>query len=150
MCHNLIANLFEKGNSSCEQEIPEVRIKRHILEHYLKSICNITSYYGIFFIEKLQSQANEKLHQKQTDDIDLEFPVVLTECIKSVQHDNSQRTNSIFTNGISQHVKRDLQRIPAWFIIDDFVHNLDLISTSRKNFRQQISDDETIIADQTD
>ena len=31
-----------------------------------------------------------------------------------------------------------------------FVHNLDFSSTSRKNFRPQTSDDETVLADQTD
>ena len=31
-----------------------------------------------------------------------------------------------------------------------FLHNLDFISTSRKNFRPQTSDDETVLDDQTD
>ena len=48
-------------------------------------------------------------------------------------------------NEITQHVKWDLQKILAWFIIDYFVHNIDLIAIGRK-----ISDDETILAEQTD
>ena len=38
-CQNLIANLFEKGISPCRAEFPEVRIKRQIVDHYLKEIC---------------------------------------------------------------------------------------------------------------
>ena len=53
-------------------------------------------------------------------------------------------------NDISQIVKVDLQRIQAWFIIDCFVHNIDLISTASNSFRPQTSDDKTISADQTD
>ena len=54
-----------------------------------------------------------------------------------------------FTNNdISQNVKNDLQKILAWFIIDYFVHNLDLISLAGKSFQPQNSDDESILADQ--
>ena len=28
VCYNLFVNLFEKGNSPCKQEFPEVRIKQ--------------------------------------------------------------------------------------------------------------------------
>ena len=41
--HNLIANLFEKINSPCKQEIPEVKVKRQYLTQYLPSITDITS-----------------------------------------------------------------------------------------------------------
>ena len=34
-CHNLIANLSEKGNSPGTQEFPELRIKRHFTEYSL-------------------------------------------------------------------------------------------------------------------
>ena len=33
---NLIANLFEKGISPCTAEFPEVKVKRKIIDHYLK------------------------------------------------------------------------------------------------------------------
>ena len=36
-------------------------------------------------------------------------------------------------NELSQMKKMDLQRILAWFMIDYFQHNLDLISQARKN-----------------
>ena len=52
-------------------------------------------------------------------------------------------------NDISQNVKHDLQKILAWFIIDSFIHNLDLISLARKNFPPQNSNDETIFSDET-
>ena len=39
-------------------------------------------------------------HQVQTDDIDEEFSKVFTEYIKNIQHQNSQRANSMFTNDV--------------------------------------------------
>ena len=53
-------------------------------------------------------------------------------------------------NEITQHVKPDLQKILAWFIIDYFSHNLDFIEKARKNFRPQNTDDETVLAEQSD
>ena len=50
----------------------------------------------------------------------------------------------------SQNLKHDLHRILAWFIIDFFVHNIDFIALSRKSFRSQNPDNETILADETD
>ena len=38
----------------------------------------------------------------------------------------------------------------AWFIIDYFTHNIDLISQARKNFRPQNSNDDTAITEQSD
>ena len=43
-----------------------------------------------------------------------------------------------------------MQKILAWFIIDYFTHNLDLISQARKNFRPQSTNDDTVIAEQSD
>ena len=57
---------------------------------------------------------------------------------------------NLISNEISQTVKHDLQRILAWFIIDYFVHSIDLIAQSRKSFRPQSSVDEIVIADETD
>ena len=62
---------------------------------------------------------------------------------------NSIRENLI-GNEILRNVKQDLEKTLAWFIIDYFVHNIDPIALSRKNFRPQNSDDETVLADQTD
>ena len=42
---------------------------------------------------------------------------------------------NLTSNEVSQNVKHDLQKILAWFIIDYFTHNIDLISQARKNFR---------------
>ena len=51
LCQSLIVNLFGKGDSPCTKDFPDVKIKRQILDHYLKDICKITSFYGIFTIE---------------------------------------------------------------------------------------------------
>ena len=50
-CHNLIANKFEQGISPCKAEFPEIKIKKQIVDHYIKEICNLTQQYGIYTIE---------------------------------------------------------------------------------------------------
>ena len=99
-CNNLIANIFEKRISPCKAEFPEMKIKRQIVDHYLKGICNLTQQYGIYIIEfSTPSKFNGK-YVIQTDDIDIEFSKVFTEYIKNIQHQKSQRSNLIFTNQI--------------------------------------------------
>ena len=62
---------------------------------------------------------------------------------------NAIRKN--FTNNdVSQNTKHDLQKILAWFIIDSFTHNIDLIEQARKNFRPQSTNDDTVIEEQSD
>ena len=58
LCHNLIANLFEKGNSTCNEEITVEKIRRQELDHYGSGITNITSFYGIFTIELLPPRSS--------------------------------------------------------------------------------------------
>ena len=99
-CKNLLVNFFEPGISPCKSEFPDIKIRRQIIEHYLKDICNLTQQYGIYTI---QFSTPRTLHGKsviQKDDIDLEFSKVFTEYIKSIQYQNSQRANSIFTNEV--------------------------------------------------
>ena len=202
-CKNLLLNLFETGINPCKTEFPDVKIKRQIIDHYLKDICNLTQQYGIYSIEFSSPNQNHSKYIIQTDDLDLEFSKVFSEYIKSIQYHNSQRANSIFTNEVfaiiysyisileneiqipnvsptetskhirvrheitllssflniikenftkeevSQHTKHDLQKILAWFIIDYFTHNIDLISQARKNFRPQNSNDDTAITEQS-
>ena len=73
---------MKKRNSQCKQEFPEVRIKRQILDHYLKATCKITLYYGIFSIEIVSSKPNHTTHQIQTDVINIEISKVFTDYIK--------------------------------------------------------------------
>ena len=195
--------MFEPGISPCKAEFPDVKIKRQIIEHYLKDICNLTQQYGINTIEFSTPKTAHRKYVIQTDDIELEFSKVFLEYIKSIQYHNSQRANSIFTNkvfaiiysyisilektefqsisptetskhtkvrneialfstflhiikknftkdDVSQHTKHDLQKILAWFIINYFTHNLDLISQPRKNFRPQNTNDDTALSEQSD
>ena len=53
---NLIANLFEKGESPCTREFSDVKVKRQLPDHYLKGICSLTSQYGIYTREKSDHQ----------------------------------------------------------------------------------------------
>ena len=53
-------------------------------------------------------------------------------------------------NEVTHHVKHDLQKILALFIIDYFSHSIDLIERARKNFRPQNTDDETVLAEKSD
>ena len=43
--HNLIAKRFEQGISPCKAEFPKIKIKRQIVDHYIKGICNLTQQY---------------------------------------------------------------------------------------------------------
>ena len=90
-CQNIIANLFERGVSPCTAEFPEVKIKRQIVNHYLKGICNLTLQYGIYGIE---IQTPSKLHGRylpQTDDVDIKFSKVFTEYLKSIGRQKVER-----------------------------------------------------------
>ena len=92
--------MFEPGISPCKAEFPDVKIKRQIIEHYLKDICNLTQQYGIYTIEFSTPNPNHRKYVIQTDDLELEFSKVFLEYIKSIQYHNSQRANSIFTNEV--------------------------------------------------
>ena len=99
-CKNLLVNLFEPGFSPCKAEFSDIKIKRQIIEHYLKDICNLTQQDGIYTIEFSTPRAIHGKYVIQTDDINLEFSKVFTDYIKSIQYQNSQRANSIFTNEV--------------------------------------------------
>ena len=202
-CKNLLVKLFEPGIIACKSEFPDIKIKRQVIEHYLKDPCSLTQQYGIYTIKISTPRTLHGKYVTQTDDIDLEFSKLITEFIKSIQYQNSQRANSIFTNevfaiiysyisilerteaqstspvqtskhtklrkeivafstflnairenftnnDVSKNTKHDLQRILAWFTIDYFTHNIDLIEQARKNFRPQRTNDDTVIAEQSD
>ena len=97
---NLIANLFKKGISPCRAEFPEVTIKRKIVDLYLKGICTLSQQYRIYTIELQSPRTFQGKYLLQTDDVDIKFSKVFTEYIKSIQHKNSQRANSMFTNEV--------------------------------------------------
>ena len=99
-CQILIANLFKKGESPCTKEFPDVKFKRQLLDHYLKDICSLTSQYGFYTKEIRSPKALHDRYLIQIDDVDIDFPKVFTQYIKSIQHQNSQRANSIFTNDV--------------------------------------------------
>ena len=99
-CKNLLVNLLEPGISPCKAEFPDVKSKRHFIEHYLKDICNLAEQYGIYTIEFSTPNTAHGKYVIQTDDIELEFSKVFIEHIKSIQYHNSQRANFIFTNEI--------------------------------------------------
>ena len=66
----------------------------------MKDICSLTQQYGIHTIEISKPRTIHGKYVIQSDDIDLEFSKVFTEYIKSMQYQNSQRANSIFTNEV--------------------------------------------------
>ena len=100
-CTNLILNVLEQGISPCKAEFSEVKIKRQIIDQYLKRICSLQQPYGIFTTIELSTQSRyHSKHVIQTDDVDIEFSNVFTEYIKNIQHQNSQRANSFFTNDV--------------------------------------------------
>ena len=66
----------------------------------MKDICNLTQQYGIYTIEFSTPRTVHGKYVIQTDDIDFEFSKIVTEIIKSIQYQNSQRANYIFTNEV--------------------------------------------------
>ena len=76
------------------------KIKRQIVDHYIKGICNLTQQYEIYTIELSTASKYHGKYVIQTDDVDIEFSKVFTEYSKNIQHHNSQRANSIFTNDV--------------------------------------------------
>ena len=70
---NLIANLFEKGESPCTREFLDVKIKRQLLDHYIEGICSLTSHFGIHIIEIISPNASHNRYLIQIDDDDIEF-----------------------------------------------------------------------------
>ena len=94
-CKNLLAKI-----TPCKSEFSEIRIKRQIVEHYLKGKCNLKQQYRIYTIEIITQRTFHGKYVIQTNDIDLEFSKVFTEYIKCIQYQNSQRANSIFTNEV--------------------------------------------------
>ena len=98
ICNNLIANLFEQGISPCKAEFTETKIKRQVFDHHLKGICILTQQYGFYTIELSTASKFPCKYVIQTDDVDIEFSKVFAEYIKIIQHQKSQRANSIFTN----------------------------------------------------
>ena len=99
-CKNLLVNLFKPGIGPCKSEFPDIKIKRQIIELYLRDICNLTQQYGIYTIEFSTPRTLHDKYVIQTDDIDLEFSKVFTEYIKSIQYQNSQKANSKITNEV--------------------------------------------------
>ena len=91
MCQSLIENLFERGVSPCTAEFPEVKIKRQIVDHYLKRICNLTQQYRIYTIELQSPSKFYGRYLLQTDGVDTEFSKVDIEYIKNIQHQNIQQ-----------------------------------------------------------
>ena len=70
------------------------------MDLHLKGICNLVQQYGIYTIEiKTPNRFHSKYHI-QTDGIDIELSKVFTQYIKNIQHQNSQRANSKFTNEV--------------------------------------------------
>ena len=120
-CKNLLVNLFEPGISPCKAEFPDVKIKRQIIEHYLKDICNLTQQYGIYTIEFSTPKTAHRKYVIQTDNNELKFSKVFIEYIKSIQYHNSQRANSTFTNEVFAIIysyisileKTEVQNIPS-------------------------------------
>ena len=79
---------------------PDVKIKRQLLDYYLKGICSLTSHFGIYTIEIRSPNAFHNRYLIQTDNVEIEFSKIFTQYIKNIQHQNSQRANSIFTDDV--------------------------------------------------
>ena len=91
--------MFEKRNCPCKQEIRGVKIKRQVLDHYLPSIIEIISPYGIFSIIFFNHKQKTNNHTVTTDKV-LGFSKDLTTSMKNFYYENPQRANSIIPNDV--------------------------------------------------
>ena len=63
-------------------------------------ICNLISCFGIYTKEIRSPNAFHNGYLIQTDNVDIDLSKVFTQYIENIQHQNSQRANSIFTNDV--------------------------------------------------
>ena len=85
---------MHKRTSRCKNK------KKQLFDHYLKGLCSLISHFGVYTIENRSPIAFHDRYLIQTDDVNIEFSKVFTQHIKNIQHQNSQRANSIFTNDV--------------------------------------------------
>ena len=83
-CKILLVNLFEPGISPCKADFPDLKIKRQIIERYLKDICKLTQQHGIYTIEFSTPNTAHRKYVIQADDNELEFSKLFIEYIKSI------------------------------------------------------------------
>ena len=95
-CHNLIANIFEQGISPCKAEFPEIKIKRQIVDHYIKRICYLTQQYGIYTIELSTTRNFHGKYVIQTDNVDIEFSKLFTEYNIKIHREQIQLSLTMF------------------------------------------------------
>ena len=81
-CQNSIINLFEKRDSPSTKEFPDVKIKRQLIDHYLRGISSLTSQYGIYTEEFSSPNAFHDKYLIQTDDVDIEYSKFLQNTLK--------------------------------------------------------------------
>ena len=74
-----------------------MKIKGQLVDYYLKQLGNITEQYANYNIEIRSPNAFHGRYLLQRDYVDIEFSVVFTKYQNYIQHQNSQRANSIFT-----------------------------------------------------
>ena len=98
----------------------------------------------IYLFSQLKSYYTIKLptHQISTDDIDIELSNVFTDYVKCMQHQNSQRADSIFANDVSSFIhgyipsselsktQQDIQT-PSQFINDELVETMPTTTQQR-------------------
>ena len=99
-------------------------------------------YSNIYILEKTEAQSTSPVQTSKHTKVRIKivaFSILLNPICEN------------FTNNdVSQNTKHDLQKILAWFTIDYFTHNIDLIEQARKTFRPQSKNDDTVIAEQSD
>ena len=99
-------------------------------------------YSYLSLLEKTETQSTSPVQTTRHTNIKNEI-AAFSEFLNTIRENLSNKE-------VSQTVKHDLQKLLAWFIIDYFTHTIDLIAQARKAFRPQSTDDDTVIAEQSD
>ena len=111
-----------------QTKFQEVSIRRQLPGYYLPVKSNITSHYAIFTIELLPLKLNnQRLRQKQTDDMELGFSNKFMEFINQ----NSQRANSISTKRVFSIIHYS---IPVLDTNEAFYQSPQVLSIVRREF----------------
>ena len=83
-------NLLCKNYSPCKHEFKGIKIKRQVIDLYLRCLRTITSQYGMFTNKNLRQGQNNctPSHKVQTDDIETNCCIGFRNIFRKIQHQN--------------------------------------------------------------
>ena len=99
-------------------------------------------YNYLSILEKTEIQSNSPVQTSRDTTVRNEI-AAFSEFLNAIRE-------KLTSNEVSQNDEHDLQKILAWFIIDYFTHYINLIAQARKTFRTRSTNNDTVLAEQSD